>query len=229
MIFLLNFITVFLISYLLISKTKISNSKKYLFFFLLLISPIVIKININITELLIFILISFLFVIKEYCYHPKIKFILNLIILLSIIFFINNLSGLLNKDLSLDISRTYFKDTFQIEKIIKVQEEAVYLKFRLRKYLFGNWIIIISLLKKFFDYFWFHNILLILNIFLIYPLILGFNKKNKNEIIMLILIVFSSVINRNPNTFQIFYFSFPIIIKIIIGGLSIIKANKYVK
>lgn len=229
MILLLNFITVFSFSYLLISKTKISNFKKYLFFFFLIISPIVTQINVNSNELLIFISISILFIIKEYCCHPKIKFILNLIILLLIIFFINYLGGLIDKNLSIDSSRTYIKDTFQLEKISQIREEAVYLDFRLRKYLFGNWLIIISFLKRFFDYFWFHNLLSIINIFLIYPLILGFNKKNKNEIIMLILIIFTSIFNRNPNNFQIFYFSFPLIIKIIIQGLSTIKTNRYVK
>jgi hypothetical protein len=184
-------------------------------------SPLFWKNKYSISHILIFLTIYILIRLTQ---KSKKKIYLLLfsigIIVISNLYF----DKIINPDLTINIDRTYIYDQKQIETISDFRFQATYLIYPIRRIIFSKWIILCDTFNKFFNYFWFNNIINTIGLASLVPFILGVAKHlSYYQILIIFLGIISGTISRNPNTSLMFLFISPVLFDLTIAGSKYIK------
>ena len=146
------------------------------------------------------------------------------------------LSGnILTWPLTLHVERTIFSEAAIYNGIIKHQQDAIYLPYRLRLSIYNPLIYFNYFAKNLFGLFTlqrFYDVILLANI---YPLVLGiinFLHARKNSLRALILaavviIVITTGINKSTDPFNSLFFALPVLVFFIIEGFVSMNSRVY--
>lgn len=162
------------------------------------------------------------------------KKLLVLIILFYILIASFYSSGLIKVPFSFQTQQFIFSDEWTRLYISQMQQEALYVPYKIRLLIFNNSIYLYTLLSKMVSLFMFKNLYDLLLIANLYPLAKGlildlkdWNRSKTLIIIFVLLISFTTVISRAVNIFDAFILSSPFFIYFILRGFKSINKIIY--
>jgi len=196
---------------------------KYYPILLIISSPIIWKTKFSLLHFIILIIITISIVSSNYVKGNKKILILSIttfIIVFSNLFF----DQIITTKLKINFDRTYIYDQKQFDIVNVFHFKSIYLPYPIRKIVFGDWIIGVDIIKKFFSYFWIDNIINTIGIASILPFIFGLlYHLNYYEGIIIFTGIIAGTISRNPNTSTLFLLISPALFYITIKGLHHFK------
>jgi hypothetical protein len=117
------------------------------------------------------------------------------------ILYLTNILGF-TSNISIDFKKLYFIDNYSFDIIERFRQNALYLPFPLRSFVYNPFQIILTIIFRIINFIWIPNLISFLGFSILYLIYLSFKKINDFKLLSsLFLITTLSVLHRNPNTF----------------------------
>ncbi len=206
-----------------IKSRKLALFPAFVLLVLLVISPAFTQSSINPQKTLLLVILSLLWTIYIPITYKGLKLLILSLILVLAVFSALFFNSIISQDLHFDRERTFISDSHFPAVISRFRIWSVYLPYRLRPLVFGNWIIAVATLGRTFSWLWLDKAVVAIGFIGLIPLALGAYKSVKqNKLAPLLVICFTVAagsLARNPDTSVIYFLVLPQLIYLMALGL----------